>query len=131
MKIGDLALASDTGIETIRFYEREALLPAPGRTQGNFRVYEQAHLERLRFIRRCRSLDMSLDDVRVLLRFKDEPGAACQDVDALIDRQIVHVTSRLRELQALEQELLALRASCCETSRADQCGILSGLSGGH
>ena len=79
MKIGDLAVASDTGIETIRFYEREALLPAPGRTQGNFRIYEQAHLERLRFIRRCRSLDMSLDDVRVLLRFKDEPGAACQD----------------------------------------------------
>jgi DNA-binding transcriptional MerR regulator len=68
MKIGELSTASSTPIETIRYYEREGLLPAPGRTDGNFRVYEAAHLGRLQFIRYCRGLDMSLDEVRVLLQ---------------------------------------------------------------
>ena len=64
MKIGELSTASSTAIETIRYYEREGLLPPPGRTEGNFRIYEASHLERLQFIRYCRGLDMSLDEVR-------------------------------------------------------------------
>lgn len=68
MKIGELSTAASTPIETIRYYEREGLLPAPARTQGNFRLYEGSHLERLQFIRYCRSLDMSLEEVRVLLK---------------------------------------------------------------
>ena len=111
MKIGELSAASSTPIETIRFYEREGLLPAPGRTQGNFRVYETAHLERLQLIRHCRSLDMSLNEVRVLLRVKDEPGAACGDVNAVLDEHIAHVGRRMAELQALQQQLQALRAA--------------------
>jgi len=67
MKIGELATATETAIETIRFYEREGLLKAAARSQGNFRLYEIAHHERLQFIRYCRSLDMSLDEIRVLL----------------------------------------------------------------
>ena len=90
MKIGELALASSTAIETIRYYEREGLLPAPGRTQGNFRVYEAEHLERLQFIRHCRSLDMSLDEVRVLLGFKDAPGEDCGDVNTLNEKPLPH-----------------------------------------
>ena len=85
MKIGELSTASSTAIETIRYYEREGLLPPPGRTEGNFRIYEAPHLERLQFIRYCRGLDMSLDEVRVLLRFKDAPAKDCGDVDALLD----------------------------------------------
>ena len=53
MKIGDLANLTGTQVETIRYYEREGLLPTPGRTQGNFRIYAAAHLERLQFIRYC------------------------------------------------------------------------------
>src|SRR5574343_1854159 len=88
MKIGDLATASATAIDTIRYYEREGLLPAPGRTQGGFRVYESAHLERLQFIRFCRGLDMSLDEVRVLLRVKDDPASDCGDVNALLEAHL-------------------------------------------
>ena len=73
MKIGELSAASSTQVETIRYYEREGLLPAPARTQGNFRVYEAQHLARLQFIRYCRGLDMSLDEVRVLLRASEQP----------------------------------------------------------
>lgn len=128
MKIGDLSTASSTPIETIRYYEREGLLPAPARTAGNFRVYEPPHLERLQFIRYCRGLDMSLDEVRILLRFKDEPSANCGDVNALLDEHIGHVSRRIKELRSLERELKELRQRCGAARAADQCGILAGLA---
>lgn len=128
MKIGDLSTASSTPIETIRFYEREGLLPAPGRTPGNFRVYEAPHLERLQFIRYCRGLDMSLDEVRVLLRFKDAPGEECGDVNVLLDEHIGHVSKRIKELRVLEKELKGLRQRCGDVRQADRCGILAGLT---
>ena len=128
MKIGDLATASSTAVDTIRYYEREGLLPAPGRTQGGFRVYEAPHLERLQFIRYCRGLDMSLDEVRVLLRVKDAPGSDCGDVNALLDEHIGHVSRRIKELRALEKQLKELRQRCGVAQGADQCGILNGLA---
>lgn len=128
MKIGDLSAASATPIETIRYYEREGLLPLAARTQGNFRVYEPPHLERLQFIRYCRGLDMSLDEVRVLLRVKDDPAAECGDVDALLDEHIGHVSTRIKELRTLEKQLKALRQQCGHAQGAAQCGILSGIS---
>ncbi|HEV6966707.1 MULTISPECIES: Cd(II)/Pb(II)-responsive transcriptional regulator [Roseateles] len=128
MKIGELSAASATAVETIRYYEREGLLPAPARTQGNFRVYETRHLERLQFIRYCRGLDMSLDEVRILLKVKDAPHESCGDVNLLLDEHIEHVTQRIRELRALEKALKSLRERCGDARPSDQCGILSGLS---
>lgn len=128
MKIGELSVSSSTSVETIRFYEREGLLPAPARTQGNFRIYESAHLERLRMIRHCRSLDMSLDEVRVLLRFRDDPGAACGDVNALLDSHISQVDERIKELHLLQNQLQDLRKRCGEERTAQHCGILAGLN---
>lgn len=128
MKIGELATASDTAVETIRYYEREGLLPEPARTESNYRTYGQEHLARLQFIRYCRGLDMSLDEVRVLLRFKDSPHENCGDVNTVLDEHIGHVSRRIKELRALEKELRALRARCGETREAQECGILEGLS---
>jgi len=128
MKIGELSTASSTPIETIRYYEREGLLPSPGRTQGNFRIYESPHLERLQFIRYCRGLDMSLDEVRVLLQFKDHPTEDCADVNALLDEHVGHVSQRIKELRVLERQLKELRLRCGVARSADQCGILAGLS---
>jgi Cd(II)/Pb(II)-responsive transcriptional regulator len=128
MKIGELSTASTTPVETIRYYERAGLLPAPSRTQGNYRAYEAQHLERLQFIRHCRSLDMSLDEVRVLLQVKDDPGMDCGDVNALIDAHIGHVSQRIKELRALERQLRELRQRCSLVRSAQQCGILAGLS---
>lgn len=128
MKIGDLASASATAVDTIRYYEREGLLPEPGRTQGGFRTYAAEHLERLQFIRHCRGLDMSLAEVRVLLRVKDAPGGDCGDVNALLDEHIGHVSCRIKELRALERQLKDLRGRCAAAQGASQCGILSGLA---
>ena len=128
MKIGELAEATGTQIEAIRYYEREGLLPEPGRSTGNYRVYDLVHADRLSFIRRCRTLDMNLDEIRVLLRFKDAPAENCAQVNALLDDHIGHVASRVRELRSLDKELRALRDLCGVAQDAGHCGILNELS---
>lgn len=128
MKIGELSTASGTTIESVRFYEREGLIAEPARTDSNYRVYGDEHVQRLVFIRRCRSLDMALNEIRVLLAFKDAPTANCYDVNAVLDEHIGHVVSRLQELRVLEQQLRALRSQCHSVESGADCGILKQLS---
>lgn len=128
MRIGELAKATSTSIETIRFYEREGLLPDAPRSGGNYRIYEASHVERLAFIRHCRSLDMALDEIRALLHFKDAPQENCARVNELLDAHIGHVAERVRELKALEKQLKALRQRCRQADAAQDCGILQELS---
>ncbi len=127
MRIGELASATATPVDTIRHYERAGLLPAPPRSGANYRRYGEGDVQRLRFIRRCRGLDMGLDEVRHLLALHDAPQAACGEVNALIDAHLAHVDARLRELRALQQELKALRARCGEDRPVQDCGILRAL----
>jgi DNA-binding transcriptional MerR regulator len=81
MKIGELAKTAQTQTETIRYYEREGLLPEAARTDANYRIYDESHVQRLAFIRHCRSLDMTLAEIRTLLDFKDAPAGSCADVN--------------------------------------------------
>jgi Cd(II)/Pb(II)-responsive transcriptional regulator len=113
-------------VETIRYYERENLLPEPARSDGNYRLYTQAHAERLTFIRNCRTLDMTLEEIRSLLRLRDSPQDQCGSVNALIDEHIQHVQARIDGLLALQAQLLDLRQRCGEGG-IDQCGILQRL----
>lgn len=128
MKIGELAKATGSLVENIRFYEREGLLPQAERTEGNYRIYGQDHAERLAFIRNCRNLDMTLNEIRALLRFKGAPTENCGEVNALLDEHIGHVADRIRELKALEKNLKALRLQCQAANASKDCGILQGLS---
>ena len=127
--IGELARKTGCGVETIRYYEREGLLPKPGRTSGNFRRYGQEHAELLSFIRHCRSLDLALDEIRILLKFRSAPEEDCRDVNALLDAHIGHVEERIAELQSLEGQLKALRDKCNSGRSTEHCGILQGLGG--
>lgn len=128
MKIGELATLTNTQVETIRFYERENLLAEPGRSEGNYRIYGEAHAERLSFIRHCRGLDMTLDEIRVLLRFKDAPTENCLEVNELLDEHIGHVAQRIKELRQLEKQLKSLRETCLGGQEAQHCGILNELT---
>ena len=128
MRIGELAKATDTQVETIRYYEREALLPLAERTDGNYRVYGPEHVERLMFIRYCRGLDMTLDEIRALLRMKDSPPQDCSDINSLIDEHIKHVAIRIRELKSLQRQLVELRSSCAGSGAVNECGVLSGMA---
>ncbi len=127
MRIGNLAEATGTPVETIRYYEREGLLPAARRSENNYREYTAAHAERLAFIRQCRNLDMTLDEIRSLLRLRDAPPADCGEINTLLDDHIGHVGQRIRELRALEKDLKALRARCASPQAIDACGILNQL----
>src|SRR5690625_3792928 len=77
IKIGELAKRTGFTVETIRYYEKEGLLPEPARSHGNYRLYGDEHIERLRFIRHCRTLDMALSEVRILLQYRDTPYEDC------------------------------------------------------
>lgn len=127
MKIGELSKHTDCPVETIRYYERAGLMPAPPRSEGNYRHYDSAAQARLAFIRRCRSLDMSLDEVRTLLMLADSGTGDCRTADAVIDIHLTHVDERLRELHALQRQLLELRTACNTPGNAENCGILKQL----
>ena len=124
MQIGELARATGLSIQAIRFYERERLVPEAPRSEGNYRIYGTPHAERLGFIRRCRSLDMALNEIRTLLGFKDSPRENCAKVDLLLDDHIGHVAARIVELRALEKELRTLRDQCQDSRGLVECGIL-------
>ena len=128
MRIGDLSESTGTAVETIRFYEREGLIPIAPRADNNYRVYTAAHAERLAFIRHCRNLDMTLDEIRTLLRLRDAPSQDCGEIIALLDEHIGHVTHRIRELRALQKDLKALRARCGTPHAIEQCGILNEIN---
>ena len=127
MKISQLAQATDTPVDTIRYYEREGLLSEPARGDNNYRMYGPEHAERLAFIRQGRGLDMSLGEIRTLLAWRDQPDADCGAVNGLLDEHIGHIATRIRALRALEKQLQALRAQCRQASTTVHCGILSGL----
>ncbi|MDB5815710.1 MAG: Cd(II)/Pb(II)-responsive transcriptional regulator [Rhodocyclales bacterium] len=128
LKIGELASTTGCQVETVRYYEREKLLPAPARSEGNYRLYSTEHVELLMFIRHCRSLDMTLDEVRRLLHFKDAPEENCGEVNVLLDKHIEGIAARMAELEHLQAQMIALRAQCHEDQEAKHCGILQGLA---
>lgn len=127
MKIGELARLQGCTPETIRFYEKAGLLPEPVRTEGNYRHYGQEHVQRLRFIRNCRILDMSHDEIRTLLQAHDETPDDCQPVNRSIDAHIEHVETRIRELTQLKAQLALLRKRCTVPHDVKNCGIFQEL----
>ena len=104
LSIGDLAKATDTKVETIRYYERISLLPAPERTSGNYRSYSATHLGHLSFIRRARDLGFSIEQVRDLLGLSDQRD------------HLAEVERKIRDLQALRRELGSIIASATAAS---------------
>ena len=128
MKIGELAHVAQCTVETVRYYEKEGLLPAPARTAANYRSYGSAHVGRLRFIRNCRALDMTQEEIRALLNLIDQPAGDCGAVNQLLDEHIAHVDVRIAELSQLKQQLSELRQRCQSEQAMDACGILQGLA---
>jgi Cd(II)/Pb(II)-responsive transcriptional regulator len=126
-KIGQLATQTGAKVETIRYYEQQRLLPQPARSDGNYRLYGAEHVKRLQFIRHCRSLDMTLDEIRTLLDFRDTSDANCAGVNTLLDKHIGHVADRIKDLKALQTQLKQLRQQCHSVQSMVQCGILQEL----
>lgn len=126
-RIGDLGVQFQVPVETIRYFEKQGLLPEPERSEGNFRLYSEVHRERLAFILNCRALDMTHIEIRELLGVRDQPELGCDAVNNLIDEHVIHVRSRIKLLRKLENELMALRLKCDRATVAKDCAILDEL----
>ena len=124
-RIGDAAARSGLTATNIRYYEKEGLVAPQARGDNSYRLYTDADVHRLRFIRLCRAMDMSLDEVRALLGLDLRSKADCAVANVALDAHLGHVRERLRELRALEKELIALR-DCCDGTDAE-CHIIEAL----
>ncbi|HCJ72738.1 MerR family transcriptional regulator [Pseudochrobactrum lubricantis] len=127
LMIGQLARQTGTKVETIRFYEKNGLLPAPSRTDGNYRAYEPGHLSRLSFIRRARELGFSLDQIREILKLADDRSQSCAAVDAIAREHRKEVERKIEDLTALKSELDRMIDQCGCGLVAD-CRIIESLS---
>jgi len=127
LTIGALAKRTDTKVETIRYYERIDLLPAPARTSGNYRAYGAEHLGRLSFIRRARDLGFSIEQVRELLGLADQRNRSCAGVDAIARQHLSEVERKIADLNAMRRELSTIIHQCGRGVIAD-CRIIEALS---
>jgi len=127
MKIGEMASATATNIETVRYYEKIGLLPPPARDAANYRSYGNDHLVRLSFIRRARDLGFTLDQVRELLDLADDRARSCAAVDAIASAHLAEIDRKLTDLQALRGELSRLIGDCRQGTVAD-CLIIETLA---
>jgi MerR family mercuric resistance operon transcriptional regulator len=125
--IGALSKATACQVETIRFYERIGLLPAPRRSPSGYRLYGRAHVTRLTFIRRARELGFSLGEVRTMLRLADERERPCAEVRGVASAHLRDVRAKIADLQAMERVLRATVARCARGTGSD-CALIESLS---
>lgn len=126
LTIGKLSDETGVNIETIRYYERIGLVPAPPRSQGRQRLYDDLHRRRLTFIRRARALGFSLNDTRDLLGLARGHDLTCADVKALTQQHLADIRGKIRDLRQLDRVLSALAAKC-RGSTVPDCPILDAL----
>ena len=124
--IGRLSKHTGTNIETIRYYERVGLLPAPARSPGGYRLYGTDHLKRLNFIRRARILGFSIGQIRTLLRLADERKRPCAEVRVVAEAHLNDVRAKIADLRRMERVLQATVAKCAQGRRSD-CAVIEAL----
>jgi MerR family mercuric resistance operon transcriptional regulator len=128
--IGVLSAKTGVNIETIRYYEKIGLMPAPPRTHGRQRVYDGSHLKRLTFIRRGRELGFSLNQLRDLLGLARGHNLTCAEVKAMTQDHVTDIRRKVKDLKKLERVLTDLAARCSGNAVPD-CPILDALSASH
>lgn len=125
--IGDLSRETAVKVTTIRYYESIGLLAEPPRSEGGRRVYGEAHLRRLNFIRHARDLGFEIEVLREMLALSDKPDMSCARVDALARQHLEAVEDKIARLKLLQNELARMIRSCSRGRVAD-CRILDTLA---
>ncbi|MFU2075369.1 MerR family transcriptional regulator [Gallibacterium anatis] len=124
MKIHELSKLSGINLETIRYYEKTGLLPEPQRSSNGYRYYDQASLSLLKFIKSCRSLGFSLEDIKQLIQLRHKPTEHYH-ADQIILKQLEQVEQKIQQL--LEIQTFLKQLSCQEEHNEDECKAISGL----
>ncbi|MGH6799160.1 MAG: MerR family transcriptional regulator [Roseiarcus sp.] len=126
LRRGELARRTGAHLETVRYYEKAGLLPAPPRTASGYRSYDQSHARRLRFVLRARELGFSLEKVRALLRLADERDQPCAEASRLAATHLADVRAKIADLRRMEGVLKDVVAQCGDGSRPD-CPLIDTL----
>lgn len=129
MKIGQVASASDVGVETVRFYEREGLIDAPPRRPSGYRCYPPDTVARIRFIRRAKQLGFSLADIGELLHLRVDPDCTCATIRRRAKAKIADVEGRIRELETMRDALVQITQQCEGDGPVSECPILDAIAG--
>lgn len=125
--IGKLAVATDTKVQTIRYYESIGLMAPFTRTEGGHRLYDVEDRKRLTFIRHARELGFPIEAIRELLSLSDNPQTSCERADDIASRRLEEVEHRLKRLKALQKELKRMVAECGH-GRVCDCRVIEVLS---
>ena len=126
--IGKLAKQANCKVETVHYYEKTGLMPEPPRTEGGHRVYALEHAKRLNFIRRSRELGFSIEQIKELLRFIDEPDHYCGEVKAMAMQQARVVQQKINDLERLKTGLNQMVAQCKgQGYSVEDCPIIDAL----
>ena|ERR1022692_3462149 len=128
ISIGDMAKGTGTKVVTVRYYEQIGLLPAPSRTAGNYRTYSNENMRRLRFIRRCRDLGFTLDQIRDLLHLSSQKDEECAEVDRITAQHLIEIEQKISDLKRLARELRGLNNCCQGNGIIADCRIIEALS---
>lgn len=128
--IGALSRRAGCKVETIRYYERVGLLPAPARSAGGYRLYGTEHLKRLTFIRRARTLGFSIDEVRTLLKLADERERSCARARVVAADHLEDVRAKIADLKTMERVLTETVARCA-SGRGSDCPLIEALYRGE
>ncbi len=130
--IGKVSKESGTPIETIRFYEREGLLPEAARTESGYRLYDKDAAKRLRFISRAKSLGFTLAEIREILNLQDSPAsnrAGRSEVKAITERKLADIERKIADLQRMQNVLSHLSQECSGKGGVTHCPIIETLTG--
>ena len=127
LSIGELSRRAGVKVTTIRFYEGAGLMPAPPRSEGDRRLYDDVHVRRLSFIRHARELGFEMEDLRTLLELSDRPDGSCGPVDEIAGRHLAAVEDKIAKLTALKGELTRMLATCSHGAVAE-CRVIEALA---
>ncbi len=127
LSIGEVARRTGVSVETIRYYEREALIHEPPRSTAGYRRYPTETVRRIRFIKRAKALGFTLGEVAELLSLQTAPGASCADVKARAQVKIADIDERLRMFERMKQALVQLVGQCHGHGPVSECPILESL----
>ena len=130
LTIGQLAKRAQVNVETVRYYERQGLIPTPGRSASGYRQYTQETAARIRFIRRAKELGFSLREIGDLLSLDGNPDTVCAEVKERAEIKLVDIEERIRDLQRMKRVLADLVAACPEHGSTSHCPILKTMADG-
>lgn len=125
--ISQLAHAADIPATTVRYYERVGLVEPEDRSAGNYRLYSEESLRKLRFIRAAQAIGFTLNDVKALLSTPSNTAASCREVQSCIENRLAEVDQRLKDLRHVQRVLKASLEKCKDTEQVDCCHVIETL----